>query len=205
MMDLQFIDKSEGWLAHNHGGLLHTRDGGVTWTAQEGLSRDALVSIFFLDAKRGWALSVGGTLLRTADGGHSWSSQRLSTLPHAVAVFKTLCFVDGTNGWIGTDTTISSRMEDVPPLFCTNDGGLSWSVQGRWPGGAVKVVQFQNAQAGWCAEMSGIYSTQDGGATWVKELDSGGDPFVDMVFVGTSKAWVLTFTGNVYTRAEIGP
>lgn len=110
-----------------------------------------------------------------------------------------------TNVYTGTDTTISSRLEDVPPLFRTNDGGSSWAVQGRWPGGAVKVVQFQNAQTGWCAEMSGIYSTQDGGATWVKELDSGGDPFVDMVSVGTSKAWVLTFTGNVYTRGENAP
>lgn len=201
-MALRFIDEQEGWIAHNFGGLLHTRDGGQTWTGHDRLARDAFVSICFRDAIKGWALSVGGTLLRTADGGQNWSSRQLSARPHATASFSALFFLDSTHGWIGTDTSISSRIGDVPPLFRTSDGGRTWSVQGQWPGGSIRDVWFQDAQSGRCAEFSGIYSTQDGGLSWTKDLDSGGDPLVQMVFVGTSQGWVLTFTGNVYTYSE---
>lgn len=201
-MALHFVDEQEGWIAHNYGGLLHTRDGGRTWTALDRLAQDALVSMCFVDAKTGWILSVGGTLLQTTDGGQSWTSQKLSTHPHAVASFSAVCFLDAANGWIGTDTSISSRLGDAPPLFRTTDGGRTWSVQGRWPGSSIRVLRFQDAQSGWCGELSGIYSTKDGGSSWVKELDSVGDPFVQMAFVGTSRRWVLTFTGNVYTYSE---
>jgi photosystem II stability/assembly factor-like uncharacterized protein len=201
-MALHFIDEQEGWIAHNFGGLLHTRDGGRTWTAHDGLAQDAFVSMCFLDAKKGWGLSVGGTLVQTADGGLSWSSRQLSARPHAVASFSALCFFDSANGWIGTDTSISSRIGDAPPLFRTTNGGQTWSVQGRWPGGAIKDIWFQDAQSGWCAESAGIYSTKNAGLSWTKVLDGGGDPFVQMVFVGASHGMVLTFTGNIYTYSE---
>jgi photosystem II stability/assembly factor-like uncharacterized protein len=201
-MALQFVDEQAGWIADNYGGLIHTSDGGRTWAAHEGLARDALVSLCFLDAKKGWVLSIGGTLIQTADGGQSWASQQLSTLPDAVASFSAISFLDAANGWIGTDTNISSRLWDAPPLFRTTDGGRTWSVQGRWPGASVRGVRFHDAQLGWCAEFSGIYSTRDGGLSWAKELDSGGDPFVQMVFAGPSRGWVLTFTGNVFTYSE---
>lgn len=197
-MGLQFFNEQDGWIIHNYGGLLHTRDGARTWSAQDNLTRHALMSLCFADAKRGWAISVGGTLLQTIDGGQNWSSKQLSALPHAVASFSTIFFVDESNGWIGTDTGISSRLGDVPPLFRTTDSGATWSVDGHWPGMAVRNIWFQNTRLGWCAEFGGIYSTQDGGSTWIKELDSGGDPFVQMVFLEATRAWALTITGNVY-------
>lgn len=201
-MALHFVDEQEGWIAHNYGGLLHTRDGGRTWRALDGLAEDAFAAMCFFDAKTGWALSVGGTLIQTADGGRSWTTQRLSTLPGAVAIFSAVSFFDDAHGWIGTNIGISSRSDDVPPLFRTTDGGRKWSVQGRWPGSWIREVRFQNERSGLCLEFSGIYSTKDGGISWTKELDSNGDPFVQMALAGASRRWVLTFTGNVYTCSE---
>lgn len=200
-MGLQFLNEQDGWIIHNYGGLLHTRDGGRTWLTHDGLARHALIALHFLDRERGWALSVGGTLLQTVDGGQHWSSQTLSTQPHAVASFSALSFLDATHGWIGTDTGISSRWEDVPPLFRTTDGGRTWSVEGHWPGESVRTIWFRNTQLGWCAEFDSIYSTQDGGSTWLKELDSGGDPFVHLARLDASRAWALTITGDVYACA----
>ncbi|MHC1764098.1 MAG: WD40/YVTN/BNR-like repeat-containing protein [Verrucomicrobiia bacterium] len=201
-MGLQFFNEQDGWIIHNYGGLLHTRDGGRTWLTHESLARHALIALHFLDAKRGWVLSVGGTLLQTVDGGQHWSSKKLSAQPHAVASFTALSFLDATNGWIGTDTAISSRWEDVPPLFRTTDGGRTWSIEGHWPGESVRSIWFRNTRLGWCAEFERIYSTQDGGSTWVQELNTGGDPFVQMIFLDASRAWALTVTGNVFAYSE---
>jgi len=201
-MALQFVDEQEGWLCHNYGGLVHTRDGGQTWSTHDGLTREALVSMCFLDARRGWVLGVRGALLRTEDGGQTWATQHLTTQPHAVASFSTLFFLDGSSGWIGTDAAISSRAGETPPLFGTTDEGRTWSVEGRWPGTSVRGVWFRDTQSGCCAEFGGLYSTADGGRSWVKELDSGGDPFVQMVCTGESPGWALTFTGNVYRYSK---
>ena len=156
----------------------------------------------FLDTKTGWVIGVDGTLLKTTDGGGSWVSQKLSAAPYATAIFTTVFFLDATQGWLGTDISISSRGGDAPPLFRTTDGGQTWSVEGRWPGSSVRVIRYQDAQSGWCAEMSGIYSTKDGGRSWLKELDSRGDPFVQMVFAGNTRGWVSSFTGKIYTYTQ---
>lgn len=199
---LQFVSEEEGWLAHNYRGLLHTRDGGRTWMAHEEIAPDALMAMCFLDARKGWILGVGGTLLHTSDGGQSWVPQPMSGMLDAVASFSRVFFSDSANGWVGTDTGISSRMRDAPPLLRTTDGGRTWSIEGRWPGMSVRDLWFRDPQSGWCMEFSGVYSTKDGGVSWVKELDSRGDPFVRMVFVGPARGWLLTFTGKVYVYSE---
>ena len=50
--------------------------------------------------------------------------------------------------------------------------------------------------------MGGLYSMADGGRSWVKELDSGGDAFVQMAFTDESQGWALTFTGNVHRYSK---
>jgi hypothetical protein len=111
-------------------------------------------------------------------------------------------FLDSSHGWIGTDAGISSRAGETPPLFRTTDEGRTWSVEGRWPGTSVRRVWFRDTLSGCCAELNGLYSTVDGGRSWVKELDSGGDAFVQMAFTDESQGWALTFTGNVHRYSK---
>jgi photosystem II stability/assembly factor-like uncharacterized protein len=85
---VDFLDARTGWVAGQQGGghgvLLHTADGGATWSTapldapasdlQTLLNLDpGAVAMAFADARHGWIISRDGTMLRTTDGGASWS------------------------------------------------------------------------------------------------------------------------------------
>ncbi len=198
---MHFVNAQEGWIAHNYGGLFHTLDSGRTWTAQEHLAPGALISMCFVDAKTGWVLGVDHTLLKTTNGGRSWESQFVTVPTTNIAMVTTVFFVNATHGWVGNTTTISSRSDETSPLLRTTDGGKTWSAAGRWPGNWVRDIQFQDADTGYCVDMGGIFSTRDGGRSWLRELDSNAGALCQMVSVGQARRWVLTSTGDVYTHS----
>ncbi|MFJ2363490.1 WD40/YVTN/BNR-like repeat-containing protein [Pseudomonas sp. NPDC087697] len=106
LVKVRFIDDGEGWAVGHAGVVLHTRDGGLTWSKQlDGVqaadielqeakrSDDAqkiaqaqqlvddgpdkpLLDLFFLDAKNGWVVGAYGLAFVTHDGGLSWQSIR---------------------------------------------------------------------------------------------------------------------------------
>lgn len=60
---LFFLNANTGWIATNISGnhqdptqrvILHTKDGGVSWTRQDITSTDAIFSLYFRDAVNGW-------------------------------------------------------------------------------------------------------------------------------------------------------
>jgi photosystem II stability/assembly factor-like uncharacterized protein len=69
-----FINDSEGWIVGD--GILHTKNGGITWNYQLPPSnRDGvkfLDKVYFADSKQGWALGFF-RVLQTNDGGKTWS------------------------------------------------------------------------------------------------------------------------------------
>jgi serine/threonine protein kinase len=58
----------------NKGQLVHTLDGGKSWTVPFAAEED-LYHLHFADAKRGWLAGFHGTLRHTQDGGKSWQVQ----------------------------------------------------------------------------------------------------------------------------------
>ena len=80
LRDVYFLDANRGWACGYAGSIIHTTDGGATWTPQmeapweygEGGTLPlaaTLRSIVFQDAHRGWAVGDDGTILRTTNGG----------------------------------------------------------------------------------------------------------------------------------------
>jgi hypothetical protein len=71
LTDVFFVSDEEGWVTGQHGTILHTKDGGNSWTPQLGgdphSGEETVAAPRFLDAKHGWAVQ-GGKLLRTTDG-----------------------------------------------------------------------------------------------------------------------------------------
>jgi photosystem II stability/assembly factor-like uncharacterized protein len=67
-----------GWAVGTNGTIVHTTDGGTTWTGQSNpLSGTTIVlrGVEFTDATTGWAVGLGGTILHTIDGGSNWIPQ----------------------------------------------------------------------------------------------------------------------------------
>jgi photosystem II stability/assembly factor-like uncharacterized protein len=84
---VQFVDAQLGWAIGHAAVVLHTRDGGQTWTRQfDGRNlpdgpANPLLDLHFSDAEHGWAVGAYGIALRTADGGRTWVS-RSAALPN---------------------------------------------------------------------------------------------------------------------------
>ncbi len=112
LFDVYFVSKEEGWVSGAAGTILHTKDGGNSWTAELGGDPHAqgpdLKHLFFADATHGWA-QAWNTLYRTTDGG-SWQQ------------------VDGD---IRGDAFFVSDLKGFraygSQIFATNDGGEKWN------------------------------------------------------------------------------
>jgi hypothetical protein len=106
------------------------------------------------------------------DGGASWNCR-----PSIDQVFDgQTFFLDDSYGWVGGGA--------ISPFVAgwvhrTTDGGMTWSdrvLDAPWP---IRSLLFLTPQIGWAAggngpnTVGGIYFSEDGGQTWVLDLDTG--------------------------------
>ena len=85
---IAFVDTKTGWAVGALGTILHTVDGGVTWTIQNSGTKVNLARVIFNNKSTGWSFG-GSTLLHTTDGGKNWQS--ISPL-EPNANYTALCF-----------------------------------------------------------------------------------------------------------------
>ena len=173
LTDVFFIDEKSGWVTGVAGTILHTEDGGESWTAQLGGDPQAqereLCCLQFLDANHGWGIRGGGSLLRTTDG-RTWEEVADDAVrQYFGAEGKGYRFLSATKGVNAYGNTVS----------LTGDGGRTWNkvytchagmdVDGltRDVSCTLGVVDFPSSNVGYAAhEARVIVKTEDGGATW---------------------------------------
>jgi len=71
-MDITFTDKDYGWAVGEFSTILHTSDGGNTWTPQQPEADKIYNSVCFINRQNGFVVGEGGTMFRTIDGGATW-------------------------------------------------------------------------------------------------------------------------------------
>lgn len=73
---VSFIDAREGWAVGHWGSILHSNDGGETWSLQRSdVTTDRpLFAVQFFDARRGVAVGLWSLVLTTEDGGAHWQA-----------------------------------------------------------------------------------------------------------------------------------
>ena len=164
LSDVYFVSKEEGWVSGAAGTILHTKDGGNSWTAQLGGDPHAegkeLKHLFFADATHGWA-QAWNTLFRTTDG-ESWQQ---------------------VNGDIRGDVFFVSHMKGfrayAGKIFATTDGGDNWKeiftchakmeVQGltQEKNCDLETIHFPTPRVGYAMYDGRITAkTEDSGETW---------------------------------------
>jgi len=73
---VDFVDAQDGWAVGHDAAILHSSDGGATWTLQNfqpDLEKPFL-GVLFLDKQRGFAVGAYGLFNRTVDGGAHWTA-----------------------------------------------------------------------------------------------------------------------------------
>ncbi|MBM3237157.1 T9SS type A sorting domain-containing protein [Candidatus Poribacteria bacterium] len=197
--DIFFIDEQKGWATGYQGVIIHTQDGGKTWSQQKvELPCDSeLYNIYFADDKHGWVTGSyvmgDGFILNTSNGGETWKIFKTKDMemPYSIS------FIDNKKGWVcgfGNGT-----------ILHTEDGGKTWDVLYKpeknylW-----RQIFFENAQKGWVIGCESpqkgkffdtIMATKDGGKTWqVKYYKPVADedwwyPWSSIWFVNEQEGW----------------
>jgi photosystem II stability/assembly factor-like uncharacterized protein len=109
LASVSFADSQNGWVAGFANVLLHTSDGGVTWTPQDAGAPPftAYMGISAVSASTAWVAGWGGFVARTTDGGLSW--QRESLPGAGEAFFECAEFLGEGEGWVAGDAGIWRR------------------------------------------------------------------------------------------------
>jgi photosystem II stability/assembly factor-like uncharacterized protein len=152
-------DHSNAWVIGEFETILHSADGGKTWTAQRGGRRGnfrqpAYFTVRFRDNTHGWVTGQGATLLVTSDGGKTWQPV---TSPTKSSMFAS----------VFTDARVWMAGDDGVLLNASLDGnGQAISVQPTFA--VLNDVAFAG-QTGIAVGFNGtMLKTDDGGGHWRK-------------------------------------
>lgn len=227
--DVYFATPEVGWVAagaHGEAGMiLHTRDGGASWTALLGdpeSSDPAFRDLRFIDARTGWVLQDGPSeykLLHTDDG-EEWSQVGSIERVWGVPDYE---FISPRRGLYIDGNDNNSR------IMRTSDGGRTWEevfkceatiqVEGLTKNVkcALKTLHFPSPRVGYA--MGGahgakrtlfVVKTEDGGETWKLSAvsDVGGDTEVyfdhETFFTDEATGVVSLSDGRIYRTTDGG-
>ena len=170
--DMVFLDDQVGWATGDWQGvdiyhrgmfIVHTRDGGRTWTHQishgNGAGNDSQ-GVWFVNDHNGW-VDADPYLWRTRDGGETWTRLEPSAKPYRVLRFADIDTGFGLNGVEGSPW--------APPytLMRTGDGGVSWSPVELVPEWQQAIWISDDGTTLWVVGVAGqIARSIDGGYTW---------------------------------------
>jgi len=171
---VDFVNPRIGWvvalLAAGDLAVLHTTDGGASWTRQLAVAGDVHPTyVKFFDERVGILalLGVRPVLYRTGDGGATWITR--PALDDGTAVIS-WSFVDSDHGWMLVRKGGAAAARPAR-LYRTQDGGLSWDDLGPpvAPPAQAYQVQFSYLTTGWLATSGPepvAYKSIDFGSTW---------------------------------------
>lgn len=77
LTSVYFINSQKGWAVGHDASILHTTDGGVTWSIQQFFPHleKPLLDVVFKDELNGLAIGAYGMFYRTQDGGNTWINE----------------------------------------------------------------------------------------------------------------------------------
>ena len=201
LTSVAFVDEKNGWAVGHWGVILHTQDGGETWSLQRD-DKDVdqpLFSVWFKDRNEGIAVGLFSLLLKTTDGGKSWKALSLpapeGTKRSDVNLFRVFADASGPIYIVGEQGLV----------FSSADGGNSW--------GSVRTGNKGTFWAGMSlddgvilvAGLRGkIYRSTDHGRAW-DSIDSGTQSSItDLVQLADGRVFASALDGVFLTSDDRG-
>lgn len=145
------------WLAGNHGKVVRSDDGGITWQVQETPGRENLQDLAAWDGRRAVAVGNDGLVMRTGDGGATWDEVEVPRSEIVNKLLRVEAYGEATAWTVGAGGMI----------LVSRDAGATWERRSPREDVAWNGVSFVDAERGLVVgEFGRILATDDGGATW---------------------------------------
>jgi len=227
--ELQFINYNTGYVVGNNGTILKSDDGGLSWLSQQTDSLYDLFSVDFVDSISGYA--VGGrdssNFLKTTDGGINWIKRTLTLNYSTTPMLNCVEFIDTDNGWIGLEGQYLNHSGNISR---TTNGGESWSTYSiNRPSSqedlelhteednsfdnqrGIRSIYFKDSMNGYAVGGSSngwwrsIYTTTDGGGSWLKKYGySEQTGLLSVVVTNSGNGFAVGYRGVIYKTNDNG-
>ncbi len=184
--DVQMLSDLEAWAVSEYAELLHTADGGLTWSSTTLVAGvPSLQCVHFLDALTGWV--AGNGIWYTTDGGDTWEM----AVPWGT--IYDICFTDALHGW---------ACGNGGAVYRSTDGGRTWSTQALGSIATLSGIFFLDDLRGWVVSIEGdLHRSTDGGLSWQPVLDDPSYSNLNTVwFADAQEGWVLGGRTILHTR-----
>ena len=106
---ISFFDSQNGWAVGFNNLLLHTTDGGQTWTSQDAGAPPvtAINGVTAIGPTTAWIAGWNGFVAQTSNSGLTWQRERIAGTREVD--FEDAHFLDANTGWVGGSIGIWQR------------------------------------------------------------------------------------------------
>lgn len=173
--DVFFLDATQAWAVGDAGSILHSSDGGITWTAQASGVTARLTSVGFFDRLNGWAIGAPNTIVHTADGGTTWTAQATGSW---LWDYSSVIATGPTSALIANAYAASQQ---------TSDAGMTWTTT------SAGSLAARTTGTLWWSGSGGLYRSTDLGKTLALSLPLNGVPQWNVAFADDLRGLVVQY------------
>lgn len=179
---VHFVDANNGWAVGHWGAIVHTTDGGETWSIQRLDTQEdrPLFAVHFFNAEEGVAVGLWSLVLRTNDGGKTWDTVNLPAPPEGGKadrnLFATFASAKGSL-FVAAERGAVLRSDDKGQTWQYLNTGYKGSF---WTG-----VALHDGTLLVAGLRGSLYRSTDDGKSW-QAVDSGSkSSLTELIEVGT--------------------
>lgn len=171
--------------------IIHSVDGGNTWTRQFNLSgHGAFGCVSAVNETVAWAGGEFDAVIHhTQDGGSTWTKQDNLSLLETLG----MCAVDATTLW---------ALGPGGKIFYTTDSGTSWVSQNSGVTEHLYDISAVNTSTAWAVGANGtILFTNDAGSSWIKQESPVTNFLYGVSAINDTTVWIVGTGGIIlYTN-----
>lgn len=186
LLDVDFVDKTHGWVVGTEGFIYKTEDGGRSWRVQTANGAEWI-------AQRKVASSE---VVSESD-----AASRAS-INESIAAIQ---FVDAKTGWAAGDAPTGNSLSIRGVVYGTTNGGQTWTElkdrEGHGAPFSINDIWFLNAREGWAVggtfddrQEDVLLHTTDGGKSWEQQKTGTAQYLRAVQFVTEKHGWVVGMT-----------
>jgi len=190
---ITFKGETQFWVIGDSGVILHSEDGGKTWSYQKSGVNTALLDVCFIDEKNGWAVGNLGTVISTQDGGSSWKRIKSNTENLLTGVH----FFNPQEGLVIGEAGLILR---------TENGGIEWTEKIFMDGEQnLNRIFFVDSENGWVVGEYGlIMRTRNAGRDWARQESGVESTLFDIFFVNRDLGFTVGLGGTILKTLDGG-